>query len=334
MSYVDDFTMGWASGSAVLLVEGKLFRVPKAILQQHSSVFGHMFASTTSTEETDPITLDDSLQAFEDFRAMLFTPLQSCLMPSYPTTKDLRRMLEILVLLHKYEISDFEKHILSLIEPLLEVLKLKSPPPNTPSAYDVFRVAHRVGQIPFVDFARSVIIDRLWDHDPAFSAYEALFFGEEYNDKPITGAAYYQILLLGEEAWRAATLSTTQLDKLVIGRLRCIDLWHELFAAICTPGQYPIIHDCCWGHDAVSFSMDRYGLVFYDLAKAKRPSFDWIGMLEIFITRAEELACDEDCRQRYRPELEEMKQSLYDLFEANERFAEPPIVDAGLETSA
>lgn len=54
--------------SATLFVETQ---IPKALLQQHSEAFSSMLDVGESRE--DKIVLQDSLEAFRDFRAMLFT---------------------------------------------------------------------------------------------------------------------------------------------------------------------------------------------------------------------------------------------------------------------
>ena len=91
-----DATMRFSPGSIVFSVQGVLFRVstcrqyvpkpflikirlqrhcgtqiPKALLQQHSEAFSSMLDVSDSAE--DNIVLQDSLDAFRDFRAILFT---------------------------------------------------------------------------------------------------------------------------------------------------------------------------------------------------------------------------------------------------------------------
>jgi len=91
-----DATMRFSPGSIVFSVQGVLFRVstyrqclpkpfltkihlqrhcgtqiPKALLQQHSEAFSSML--DVSDSRGDKIVLQDSLEAFRDFRAMLFT---------------------------------------------------------------------------------------------------------------------------------------------------------------------------------------------------------------------------------------------------------------------
>lgn len=87
----DDLTMNLASGSVVFLISGVRFKVrikrictyydvpvlitleiPKALLQQHSDGFSAMLDMNAGQEE-QAITLNDSLNAFRQFRKVLFT---------------------------------------------------------------------------------------------------------------------------------------------------------------------------------------------------------------------------------------------------------------------
>jgi len=85
-----DPTMNFASGSVVFSIGGVLFKVcmtrtcifedvvltiieiPKALLQQHSQVLSAMLDMSSGSEE-QAIVLSDSINAFRQFRKVLFT---------------------------------------------------------------------------------------------------------------------------------------------------------------------------------------------------------------------------------------------------------------------
>ncbi|KAF8313875.1 hypothetical protein DL93DRAFT_2080813 [Clavulina sp. PMI_390] len=64
--------MQFSSGSVVFSVQNVLFRIPKALLQQHSEAFSSMLDMSNDGKE-ERIVLQDSLEAFRDFRSALFT---------------------------------------------------------------------------------------------------------------------------------------------------------------------------------------------------------------------------------------------------------------------
>jgi len=294
-------------GSVVFLVEGTHFRIPSALLQQHSEVLASMLDLGKS--EDTPIELDDPLEAFCAFRSMLLTPLDSCLIPSHPMSKRLDKLLELLVLCHKYEAHKFEDHVASLVIPLVQTNTLQTNLFACPtiSPNNVLQVATVVDRPEIGMAAHNLLTRNLWRsaHDP----HEVLAFAESINDQKLVGTAYYQIMVRG----KPEDLNPSQRQILDRGMIRCGAEWQRVFDSwgqgITLSGESWDSGDK-WLHD-----------VWFDLSKARIPWYDVVGKVKKVLSHISifELSSMHHTRGRSRKpimerELARIKMEVYRHF--------------------
>lgn len=213
----------------------------------------------------------------------MLRPIKSCLNPDHPTRKDLKRLLNLLVLLNKYDAKEFEDYLIPVVEPLTQPSPLRTHLNEALSASDVLRIAKTVNQPSIAKSARTVILDQLWGKDASTSPYETLLFGEELDDKAIIGASYYQILLRGEESWSTPNLTDTHRRNLTAGRLKCGEEWQKIFDTIAGAGDHPIVDSSYWQDDYYSGSNARFASLWRSLGQSHLPWYDLIGKIEIMM---------------------------------------------------
>jgi len=176
-----------------------------------------------------PIELDDPLEAFQDFTAMLLTPLKSCIYPSHPTTKDVGRLLRLLVLCNKYAAREFEEHLVGIVKPLVQEETLPSNLKADLTVTEVLRVANAVDRLELAEAARQILLDELWGDSTRLptstcSSHETLLFAESIGDEELIGAAYYRLLMSGDVPCSSPLRQT--LDR---GMIRCGEEWQKIF---------------------------------------------------------------------------------------------------------
>lgn len=231
-------------------------------------------------------------------------------------------MLNLLVLLNKYDVKEFEDYLAPLIEPMTKPDSLKTNLNEQFSASDVLRIAKRVNRSSIAESARSVMLEQLWGKEALVSPYETLLFGEELDDKAIIGASYYQILLRGEEDWSTPNLTDNHRRNLTAGRLRCANEWQKIFESIAGTENHPLIRREDWTdpthyHSSSQGSMRIAGL-WRKMGQMKSPWFDLVGRIGM-LPQTSYYGQD----TRFSTELEKIKNNVYIYFE-------PEQIDAGL----
>ncbi|KAF8319916.1 hypothetical protein DL93DRAFT_2224843 [Clavulina sp. PMI_390] len=330
-----DYSVNLAAGSIKLLVQGCHFQIPKSLLQLHSQTFSHMIDST-SAESDEPLELDDPIGPFQDLRAMLFTPLDSCLNPKHSTTQDLSRLLPLIVLLHKYEVVAYEEFVLELIKPLVTKEKLIDSLSERLSPADIVRMANLVGQSSLASTARQILHDSLWEATLKISPFDMLRFGEEFKETRIQGAAYYRIMLMGQSAWQDSRLSEQHRQNLLSGMMKCGAEWQYIFDSFAeerlSASKHPIFHKCCWKNETSSYvsgrrtyvtERTRLDALWRSLASASLPWYDLVGKVEVVIKVATERSCVgegfglavQSCATRYPTDLAALKAKLIAFFD-------------------
>lgn len=169
--------------------------------------------------------------------------------PTHTTTKDLRRLLNLLVLLNKYDVQEYEEYLVTLIEPLTSQDTLKTHLKEDLSASDVLRISKKVQQPSIAESARKVLLDQIWGKEALTSPYESLLFGEELADNTIIGASYYHILLQGQEAWLTSNLTETHRRNLLAGMIRCGKEWQTISDALAGATPHPLVRHEDWVND-------------------------------------------------------------------------------------
>lgn len=222
--------------------------------------------------------------------------------PTSPSTRDLKRLLNLLVLLNKYDVQEYEEYLVTLITPLTSQASLKTHLKEDLSASDVLRIAKKVHQPSIVESARNVILDQLWNKEILASPYETLLFGEDLGDNAIIGASYYQILLHGQDAWLTTTLTDTHRRNLLAGMIRCGKEWQTIFDALAGVGSHPFVRQEHW--------IDYYGNqrlveLWRSLGQSRLPWFDLMGKIKTTVAHS-----PYECVS----EVEKIKNDLYLYF--------------------
>jgi len=268
----------------------------------------------------DQIVLQDSLEAFRDFRAMLFTPLESCLNPSHTSASDLKRLLDLLLLCHKYLATKLEDHIVSLITPLTRVDVLASNITDGLTVFKVVEIAKIVNQPEIAANGRALILAELWS-GAAKSPYDALIFGENINDKEVIGAAYYQTLLYRWPMWSLEKrLGDQHRRHIKYGMNRCGEEWQKIFnswGSLAAQGE-ALKHENHTGCALQTFWLQS---IWVEAAKDKLQWFDVVGKLCAAIRFAAQYDCFADGRKAMEAELTRVKTNLYALFVPEEAIA-------------
>lgn len=248
-------------------------------------------------------------------------PLKSCLNPSHPIVKDLKRLLNLLVLVNKYDANEIEDYLIALVEPLTQPSPMETHLNKGLSASDVLRIANRVGRPSIAQSAQTVILDQLWGKNALTSPYETLVFGEELGDKAIIGASYYQILLHGEGNWSTADLTDIHRRNLTVGRLKCGEEWQKIFDSVAGAGDHPIVNSMDWKDDYYSRPSARIVNLWRSLGQSHLPWYDLMGKIEILMgisSRDEDGCRDEAAICRAEAEVNKMKDDLHLYFKVDQ----------------
>ena len=190
--------------------------------------------------------------------------MESCLNPSHPTAKNLDRLLELLVLCHKYAAHELEEHVASLVTPLVQDNTLPAHPITT--SMNVLKVSGVVGR-PIDGAARRLLLRDLWSS--AICPREVLVFAESISDKELIGTAYYRILV--QE--KPEGLNPSQLQILHRGMRRCGGEWQRIFDSWGRSLSGEKSSDHKWLHD-----------VWCVLANAKIPWYNVVGKVEKLVS--------------------------------------------------
>ncbi|KAF8323422.1 hypothetical protein DL93DRAFT_2162575 [Clavulina sp. PMI_390] len=279
---IDNYTMSLAPGSAVFVVQGVRFRIPKALLQQNSEVLAWMFNETRGSDD-EAINLDDPLEAFEDLVAMLLNPLESCLNHKLPIARDLRRLLNLLVILRKYLIDKLAAYVLELVEPLIKPKTLPKHLNEHFTTVDIIRIAHHIDDKSLAKTARRIFLDSVWTRQSTIPSIDMLRLGQELSDNEVIGAAYYQILLLGRDAWDGLDLSVDEQKTLLNAMNSCGDKAQRftlsLADGLAETDRDPLADSCCGNahrYDS-SYAGNRLSQFCTLLGQQKLRWFDYVG---------------------------------------------------------
>lgn len=247
-------------------------------------------------------------------------PLESCLNPSHPSSSDLRRLLELLLLCHKYLATILEAHIISLIMPLTRVDVLASNLKDGLTVFKLIEIAKIVNQPEIAANARATVLAELWSGGSK-SPYDALIFGESINDKEIIGAAYYQTLLYRWPMWSLdKRLSEQHRRHIKYGMNRCGEEWQKVFNSwglLAAKGEV-LEHQNHAGCALHSFWLQS---MWVEMAKDKLQWFDVVGKLCAAIRFAAQYDCFARGRKAMEDELARIKTNLYALFVPEEAIA-------------
>lgn len=241
--------------------------------------------------------------------------------PSHPSSSDLGRLLELLLLCHKYLAAKLEAHIVAQVTQLTRADVLASNLSKNVTAFRVIEVARIVNQPELATRARALALTDLWS-DHSKSPYEALLFGERMGDKEIIGAAYYQTLLYRWPMWSLDRRLTDQHRRhLKYGMTRCGEEWQKIFDAWgilqATKGEaleHQNDHKCTLQDNWLQG-------IWQEIAKSKLQWFDVIGKLCVAIQFAAQYDCFDAGRRSMEAEMERIKASLYACFVPEEAIA-------------
>lgn len=211
-------------------------------------------------------------------------------MPTHPSATDLKRLLELLLLCHKYLAHKIEEHVLSIALPLTRTKVLGSHLDDELTIFRIVEIANILGQPDIAITARTMILDDLWSERPK-DAYDALLFGEQVNDKEVIGAAYYQILVSGSNPW-ASDVRLTEKHRLRLerGGIRLTEAWVQIsddWGSRASPFQPPQPATNPYPHTIALYQPDpppdpsRYWIheVWRQVGARRYSSYDVIGRL-------------------------------------------------------
>ncbi|KAF8319917.1 hypothetical protein DL93DRAFT_2094399 [Clavulina sp. PMI_390] len=315
-------------GDLLLRVDTVDFAIPAALAQLHSEKLRDMLSISTPTVTplvAEPIIIYDSAETVEELRITLMSPLDSFLFQPEKITENLRRSLEFLELLHKYEFDQLEQYVWELVEPMTSKEALPIHLTADLTIWDAFRRGQILDRPGLMHSARAIILERLWAKDPSISPHYLLRFGEDLRDKTIIGAAYYHVVLGGSLAWMKADSLVTAQDcqQLSETRTKLAEAWQIMFDSVgqtqASLRQPPnvIIHPCCWdpswwiSHNSPA---NRMHDLVTRLGRSKTPYFDLMGKVLAIIQSAQAYPCGTNCSPRFGTELDALRNSLYSYY--------------------
>ncbi|KAF8317603.1 hypothetical protein DL93DRAFT_2076683 [Clavulina sp. PMI_390] len=222
-----DASMTHSSGSVVFSVQGVKFKIPKALLQQHSDAFNGMLAMADSGDEA--VVLDDSLEGFRQFRAVLFTPFDSCLASTETDSIDtINPLLELLLIANKYCMEKIEKLALNKLLSLVVPESLAYFPLEL--RLRTLEVAALVHSPELARAPRANLLNVLWCQDaPSEVSVELLQLGKRIGDQELASAGYYAVMRSGRSWWSTNDkLDEEDKQRLVDGMFACAEVWQRI----------------------------------------------------------------------------------------------------------
>ncbi|KAF8319914.1 hypothetical protein DL93DRAFT_2220356 [Clavulina sp. PMI_390] len=346
MQCEDDYTTKLSPHSIAIWVENTLFQMPRALLEHNSEVFTHMLNQYDALGNPELcLKLEGTAETFKEFYDILFTkglffidrPLSSCLVEVHARTRNVGSLLRLLIFLHKYGMEVFEIRILQLVEPLILNGALAKSLSSSVSLVSVFELSHELAHQGFIDSVLEVLLDRLWSKDPTVSAFEALGAAERCRDRDLLGAAYYRILLYGQENWSKARSLTDQHRSNLSNAMVSLGMeWDKLLVGLCDSEETAlpaICHRCTsdcgsvqetdamygyrWNHavsPTESHSLDYRLSALQEIAGSKLSWFDLLGRAAVIIRHFSEMpeyhgGPRPNC-QHSRNAMKEMKNSI------------------------
>ncbi|KAF8319918.1 hypothetical protein DL93DRAFT_2164109 [Clavulina sp. PMI_390] len=236
MDAESDFTMQLAPESTTFIVHGVRFRIPVALLEHHCHSSSLQSVGLASSHEHDIVRLGDPLEAFQDFRSMVFVTPDSCLFPGNPIAQDFGRLFNLLVLLHNYHMDTFKDHVITLVAPLATPAALdaylSSSDPEACQGETIYRISAVNEQPAILSGIRDALTDRLWRQDSSVSPYQMLALAFEHDDKKLWGAAYYQIMLQNPTNWDIQDLTHDHRHNIELGMRRFAAAWDVATTAL------------------------------------------------------------------------------------------------------
>ncbi|KAF8281532.1 hypothetical protein DL93DRAFT_1500187 [Clavulina sp. PMI_390] len=238
-----------------------------------------------------------------------------------------RRLLKLLVLLNKYQASAYEEFVWGLIEPMTSTDGLKKHTSPEFNAIEVIRLARKANRQKLAHSAGQILARQLWAKDPKASPYDSLLFSEEVEDLALRGAAYYQVMLLGQAAWDDSRLSERHRQNLMTGLLRSAEEWNSFTRAWNNPEQlpHPFVHkECLRLAQRSERNKHLAARLWATLGQHNIVWFDVIGKLGLVMNEAlldishyEQGVCDQsrNCRAQYGTAIGNMRQNLHAWFE-------------------
>lgn len=194
------------------------------------------------------IVLDDSLNGFRQFRAVLFTsvlcnkyvchppltlpfrPFESCLATNLKagTRPQMIDLLDLLVIANKYCAIKIEQRALDLLVSATTAKKLARH--DTSVIAKVLEVACLVRSQRLAEEPRAFLLETLWSqHADKELSLTLLGLGKRTSDNMLLGATYYSIMLHGRSWWSTCdAIDATDTTRLIEGMMRCAREWHVL----------------------------------------------------------------------------------------------------------
>lgn len=322
--------MKFASGSAVFMVEGVVFKIPKALLQKGDSAFSAFLAGKPARspngtplfetqhsdgsddgQEAGEIVLDDEVATFRDWIAVLYNPHDSFLDVAHPANKDLGRLLNLLVFFHKYLLTHLKSRVLATIAPLVTSDNLPSNLSKHVSVFRVIQVSHATARPEIATAARNILLADVWSQKQ--EAYYALDFAEGLNEKQIIGAAYYQLLsarLPGRVCDQRLTPRHCQ--DIDTGMKRCAAKWQDImdsWGKLAEKGE-ALEHPSHWCTLETRWLQE----IWKELAKSNLQFYDVVGKLEVCIRVAGTHKCWVKGKESMERDRDQMKETMYSFF--------------------
>lgn len=304
--------------------------------------------SVSSVDKDSPIPLDDNIQTFDDWADMVFTYvygnyfkilfnqqrisrpksslLDLALPPLTPVARKLgqnhplRQRLDLLCLCHKYESTEFENNLLSVILPMSSdrdiLMDHITPIDPELTPYRLLDISEMLNQPKIGSVARNLILEKIWDryfHMTQEQAVEALMFGERVGDKQIVGAAYYRVMLWLDRPHPLTPSISTLLgdyenlyqENLRRGKERCSGEWDRIFAE--------------WGSgEDEALSAEWLGQTWLALVKSNFPQCDVVGKvsagLNVLLRNSGGSGGWDWKRVAVKAQLDSIKFSIYECF--------------------
>lgn len=239
---------------------------------------------------------------------LLISPFASCLSTDYYSSKNLKSIMQVYTIAHKYCAFALEQRAKRFAVELIKNNSIRDHIKPDFTAIQILRIAKIVGCVEIMNAARDAIIKDIWTGK--IVPYDALEFGQEMNDPKILGPAYYQILRLGRKAWDIEPrLSLAIRERLNNGLLSLYEEWDATMGLWDSNTSQFIPHICpktsSYERSCKDTSFKRE--VFAKIAASGIPSFDVLGRINIILSETHQAAT---CAARIRSTVEEHQRRI------------------------
>ncbi|KAF9515701.1 hypothetical protein BS47DRAFT_1341623 [Hydnum rufescens UP504] len=208
-----------APGSQVFLVRGVIFQVPKSLLEIHSTLLFERRVPSGPVE-----LLDVPSKAFGHFCDAMMNPIESSLIRPDP---DLREILDILSIAHKYDAKIIEGRALPIAISMTSPENIKAHLNSRLSALEIVEIGTSINCAEVADSAFHLIMKEV--RRKQLPGHKALSFAERINEPRFVARIYYEIMLQGSSEWDMDThLTDRQRRNLNRGSVKCTEAWDEI----------------------------------------------------------------------------------------------------------